>query len=275
VHVTLSYRTCVLGGCATGIAVATLFATRAGLTPLLWLAVAAFAVSVALFLAAMTKVLFGVESFSFLHYQLATVAATLLVFAPALDLLALALTIAQAIGRLGCASAGCCHGRVGRFRVQYVESAALFAIAAVMVGAYGTYGTYGSYSSYSSHSSQFLFYVLAYAATRFVLELYRTDERRHWRGVSEAQWICVLTSIAAAAWQQGLAIVVAVALVVAAIARMTSRMRVSHGVTGGVEHYTISGVTPRRARTLARRANAQLVPGTTPGVYHLLLGDSR
>ncbi|HEV7240693.1 MAG TPA: prolipoprotein diacylglyceryl transferase family protein [Thermoanaerobaculia bacterium] len=174
----LSYRTCVLGGSVTGIAVTTLFATRAGLTPLLWIAVAAFAVCVALFLAAMTKVLFGVESFSFLHYQLATVAATMVMLPSALDLLALALAIAQAIGRIGCASAGCCHGRVGRVRVQYVESATLFVIAA-LTAIYG-----------------FAFYVIAYAIARFTLEYFRDDERRRWLGVSEAQWICALSALA-------------------------------------------------------------------------------
>lgn len=173
-----SYRTCVLGGSAMGIAVATLFATRAGLTPLLWIATAAFAVCVAFFLAAVTKVLFGVERFSFLHYQLATIGATIVMLPAALDLLALALAIAQAIGRIGCASAGCCHGRVGRVRVQYVESATLFVIAA-FTAIYG-----------------FAFYVIAYAIARFTLEYFREDRRPRWLGVSEAQWICALSAIA-------------------------------------------------------------------------------
>lgn len=174
----LSYRTCALGGPAIGIAIAALFATREGLTVPLWIAAAAFAVCVALFLAAMTKVLFGVESFSFLHYQLATVAAMFVMLPSALDLLAFALAIAQAIGRIGCASAGCCYGRVGRLRVQYVESATLFVIAA-LTAVYG-----------------FAFYVLAYAVTRFTLEFFRYDRRRHFLGVSEAQWICASTAIA-------------------------------------------------------------------------------
>jgi prolipoprotein diacylglyceryltransferase len=171
-----SYRTCVLGGSAAGIAVAAIFSV----SPLLWVAVAAFAVCVALFLAAMTKVLFGVESFSFLHYQLATIAATALMYAPALDSLALALAIAQAIGRIGCASAGCCYGHVGRVRVQLVESAALFVIAAFTV----KFGI--------------VFYAVAYAITRFTLEFFREDRRRRWLGASEAQWICLITTLALA-----------------------------------------------------------------------------
>lgn len=209
----LTYRTCVLGGCAIAIATATLFATRVGLTPLLWIAVAALAVSVAFVLAVATKVLFGVESFSFLHYQLATVLTTIVVLPDALNLLALTLAIAQAFGRLGCASAGCCHGR-GAFPLQRVESALLFAIAAFC-------------ALFIDHA--FVIYALSYAVTRFALEFFRGDRRRHFRGVSEAQWICVATSIAMIA-VDAVVIPVAVLLAFATLMRFEIEVRVFGGV---------------------------------------------
>jgi len=210
VRVRLTYRTCVLGGCSIAIAVATLFATRAGLTPLLWIAVAAFAVSVAFVLAIATKVLFGVESFSFLHYQIAAIVATAVIARDALNLLALTLAIAQAFGRIGCANAGCCHGR-GRFPLQRVESALLFAIAAICA---------------MRIDRAFVIYTLAYAATRFALEYLRGDRRRSFRGVSEAQWICVATSIAMIAVDLA-AIPVAAVLIVATIVRFEIELRVA------------------------------------------------
>ena len=170
----LSYRTCVLGGAATGIAVATIFSA----TPLLWIAVATFAVCVALFLAAMTKVLFGVESYSFLHYQLTTIAVTALIYAPALDSLALALAIAQAIGRIGCASAGCCS------RTRWTRARAVRRVGGVV-------------RHRRAHRDLRLRVLRRRVCDRaFTLEYFRDDERRHWLGVSEAQWICALSAVA-------------------------------------------------------------------------------
>lgn len=273
----ISYRTAVLGGSALAIAFATLFATRAGLTPLLWLAFAAFAVATSLFLAAMTKLVFGGESFAFLHYQLAAIAATAALLPEALNLLALALAIAQAVGRLGCATAGCCYGRRG-IPVQWIESAALFVIAAIA-------------AVRVEHA--FVIYILASAATRFTLEYLRGDTRRHFLGISEAQWICLLSAVAMATWQRGLAIAIAATMVLSAVTfrrlglvrairaasqdvRVVDGIRISHGVTANVAHYTISSpkrLTERRARSIARLIgrNTQLIAGAD-GIYHVLIG---
>ncbi len=291
-----SYRFCVLGGVSLGIAVSTYFAPRAGLTTLLWIAVVSFAVAIALFLAAITKVVFGTESFSFLHYQLAALASTSALLAamhapllPALDLLALTLAIAQALGRIGCAGAGCCHGRPFRigirydnshvaehwsgarlFPVQWIESCALFVIAIAIALTIG-----------SAPGTAFVLYATSYAIARFTLELFRGDVRPHRAGLSEAQWICLVTAIAVAAWQRGFTIVVAGALVLAAIAihrahridldslaralfvarasagvAEAAGVRISHGTTAGAEHYTISAphsLTARDARSLTAR----------------------
>lgn len=317
-----SYRFCVLGGVSLGIAVSMAFAPSAGLTTLLWIAVVSFAVAIALFLAAITKVLFGAESFSFLHYQLAALASTsALLMAmhapllPALDLLALTLAIAQAVGRIGCAGAGCCHGRPFRigiryddthvarhwsgarlFPVQWIESATLLLIAIAAASKIG-----------GAPGSAFVLYATSYAVARFTLELFRGDVRPQLAGLSEAQWICLLTSIAVATWQRGFTIVIAAMLIVAALfvhrahridldtlarALFTARasdavaeaagVRISHGTTAGAEHYTISAphaMTARDARSLAALVRdlahpdhtLELVAGNG-GIYHLVVG---
>lgn len=184
------YRTCVFTGVTAGVATAAFYASRAGLTPLLWIATAALTICVALLLAIATKVLTGYETFSFLHYQLAAIATVAIVIPirGALDLLALALAIAQSIGRIGCFAAGCCHGRPWRFGIRYgvplfpvqwLESALLAVIAIVTATLIGRTG------------AAFAFYATAYAAVRFGLELLRGDARRHLFSLSEAQWICL------------------------------------------------------------------------------------
>lgn len=298
------YRTCVLGGVIIGVALATLFASRAGLTPLLWIAAATFAICMALALAAITKVLFARETFTFLHYQLASIAATYLILPAALDLLALALAITQAIGRIGCARVGCCHGRPARFGirygkgqvperwlgarvipVQYLESCALLVIAIVSARAIGTPG------------KALTIYALSYACVRFATELLRGDPRRRFGHLSEAQWFCVFTAVAVALIRRDATTFIAAALIAGviaieprdfdAIARAVHRartqrgiaeapgVRISYGVADDVEHYTLS-VDPRDAHAMAAlvrdlaHPDAHITLAEGQGVFHVL-----
>lgn len=287
------YRTCVLGGVVCGVAIATPFASRVGLTPLLWIACAALSICVALALAAITKVVFGNETFSFLHYQIAAIGATALALPQALDLIALALAVTQCIGRIGCLHAGCCHGRPARFGIRYregdvpahwagarvipvqaLESIALAIIAIVT-------------ARFIGHGA-IVIYALSYACVRFTTELLRGDARRHFLRLSEAQWICVITSIVAGTY--ALAVI---ALVVACIPRRdydaiaraihaarttdaianAENIRISHGVTDSIEHYTLSHPSlAALVRDVAHPdARVTCVAGNH-GLVHLVIG---
>jgi hypothetical protein len=131
-------------------------------------------------------------------------------------------------GRIGCFAVACCHGTLGRgvvygpdhvrlgfwarwdgrslWPVQLVESAAsgILVVLALAVGA-------------SVPGNTAVIYIVGYGALRFALELVRGDAARpHVRGVSEAQWLALISVIACAIWQPSpITIAAAVALAAA------------------------------------------------------------
>ena len=123
------------------------------------------------------------------------------------DYFGVALPIGQAIGRLGCLAAGCCYGRhtdmpwgiplwgdPSRHPTQIYESvldAAIawlvwrFALARVRDGRW-------------KQGSAFLLYVILYAVARFVVEIYRGDDRGFfWHGLSPSQLVAIAAFAAA------------------------------------------------------------------------------
>jgi hypothetical protein len=145
----------------------------------------------------------------------------------------------------------------------------------------------------------FVLYATSYAALRFMTELLRGDRRPHFAGLSEAQWICLANAIVLAPTP------VAALLVVAAIAVMRMRridvdafaravhaaratssvagvagLRISHGRTGDLEHYTLSSVAPRQTRGLAALLRDLVHPDQRltllprdGGVIHVVVGS--
>ncbi len=135
-------------------------------------------------------------------------------FARLSDYFAVALPIGQSIGRLGCLAAGCCYGRhtdmpwgiplwgdPSRHPTQIYESvldAAIawlvwrFALARVRDGRW-------------KRGSAFLLYVALYAVARFVVEIYRGDDRGFfWHGLSPSQLVAIAALAAAGviAWRR-------------------------------------------------------------------------
>jgi phosphatidylglycerol:prolipoprotein diacylglycerol transferase len=125
------------------------------------------------------------------------------------DYFAVAAPLGHAIGRLGCLMAGCCYGRrtdmpwgvamdgdPSRHPTQLYEAVlnALIAVAVARVGLARTRD--GRWKP----GSAFLLYIALYAVARFVVEIYRGDDRgAFWFGLSPSQFVAALALVAAAA----------------------------------------------------------------------------
>jgi hypothetical protein len=118
-----------------------------------------------------------------------------------LDVGAVALAVATGIGRIGCACAGCCHGRpapiglrygvehvrstfptrlagVPLLPVQLIESAVCLALVPALLAAIPA----------TPAGSVFVLWALAYAVLRWVTEGLRGDRRPRVMGVTQARW---------------------------------------------------------------------------------------
>jgi len=215
-----AYRVAVYTGVLLGVLTAGALAVRLGLSPWVTAATALCGVLLAVGLGLATKIVTGHERYTVYHYQLLVLAGAAGFLAllgrpvlPYLDLLAIALAITQGCGRAGCLMAGCCHGRPHAWGVRYgsrhadagfprwlvgvrllpvqgLESLALVAISAVGI-ALALAGTPGEALTW---------YLVAYALCRCGLERLRGDARRpELLGLSEAQWIALLSLAAVAA----------------------------------------------------------------------------
>jgi hypothetical protein len=246
-----AYRLCVAAGIAAGVAWSALLARLAGLSVPFTLALTAGGVLSAAALAMATKVLCGEETFTFYRYQAVVLAATALgarllgrPVLPQLDVTLLTLGLVQAVGRIGCLMAGCCHGRphgfgvryrdehaaqgfeghlvgVRLFPVQAVESLCLFAFVA---------GGTAQLAVGSRPGEALASFAVAYATCRFALERARGDAGRpSLLGLSEAQWTSLLWLAAVTAgeltgalplrlWHLGSAVAVSLAAIGLALA---------------------------------------------------------
>ena len=240
-----------------------------------------------------------------------------------LDIATLGTGIFLVFGRLGCFSVACCHGTLGRgviygpahlaigfwprwsgralWPVQLVEAlaSALLFIAALVVA--------------REPGDAALIYIVGYTLVRFALELVRGDVLRPYvRGLSEAQWLSLVTALACAAWRPSLVTfaVLGLLLVAAAVLVATRRVREltlpphlheldkllindgtrrqtslgvavsSHVLDDGRIDWVLSSQHPAWSVKTARRiAHAlwprfELVEGRTPGVVHVLTHPS-
>lgn len=121
----------------------------------------------------------------------------------ALDVAAVALALAQLLGRVGCARVGCCHGRPSRWGHRYGPAHVRFGFPVRLVGVRllpvqlaeaawcAVLAVAGAWLVLrgAPPGSAFLTHAVGYGAGRFGFELLRGDaERRWWGGLSQAQW---------------------------------------------------------------------------------------
>lgn len=92
------------------------------------------------------------------------------------------LLVSHGIGRIGCFLAGCCYGTTtawgSRHPTQVYESAYLFLLALVL-----------SRQDVPWFARRVYVYLTAYPAFRFILEMFRGDDRGRALGLSTSQWI--------------------------------------------------------------------------------------
>jgi hypothetical protein len=115
-----------------------------------------------------------------------------------------------AFGRIGCLMVGCCHGRPSAWGIRYSHEHAaegfprplvgvrLFPIQAVeSFWVIFTVITGAVLISPSAPGDAFSWYVTLYGAGRFLFEFLRGDaERPYWLGLSQPQWISMLSMAA-------------------------------------------------------------------------------
>ena len=124
-----TFQVCGLVGLAAAVGVALGVCSARGLS--LWVETAIIVVAIVVFLvlALATKATTGAEALIYYHHEIAVLCSTAVVAAllggPVLghlDATALGLGAFLACGRMGCLSAGCCHGRPAARGVRYGDA---------------------------------------------------------------------------------------------------------------------------------------------------------
>jgi hypothetical protein len=212
-----------VAGLVAAIGVAELLAASLRLSLVVETAVIGAAIATFLALAWLTKVVTGRESLTYYHHEVAVLAVAGAVCALAggpvlahLDVTALGLGAFLACGRLGCLSAGCCHGRPAahgiRYRAEhvdagfprYLEGVPVIPVALIESLAAAAIVAIGALTVLDRHDpgAALTFYVTAYALVRLALEELRGDiVRRYAHGLSEAQWTSLALIVAVTAAQ--------------------------------------------------------------------------
>ncbi len=303
--------------CGTGLALA------AGDSPALMGTIAAAVVFVSLALVAVRVVLTGTETLVFYHQQLAGLAAAGVIAAAAgapvlvsLDATALGLGLFNAFGRIGCLQAGCCHGRPARRGVVYAHDHLYAGIPLVPVQAFEsawallvTAAGAAMLFAGAAPGTAFAWYLCAYSAGRFALELLRGDTGRRYRwGLSQPQRLALgcaaavlvaelvgvlpvsAASLVACAALAALSIGVRrrpplhparVRELVELVRRAGSGVRMSGGISvsagplpGGRRSLTLSGAVDRRVlRLVAALIGKPVVLRGPTGAYHLVVEE--
>lgn len=115
------------------------------------------------------------------------------------DPYAIALPLGQGLGRIGCFIGGCCYGRpldeaspLRRLELvthpaQLYEAALDFGVAASL---------FAMRKQPRAPGLLFRYYLLSYAAIRFVMDFFRGDEKQVLGPLSYAQWFCLACAVA-------------------------------------------------------------------------------
>ncbi len=213
-----AFRLCGWAGLAVAVALAIGLVAARGLSPAVMAAVVVVAVGAFLALALLSKVVTGRETLTYYHHQVVVLGAVALLLRasgrpllPYLDVTVLGVGLFLACGRVGCLMVGCCHGRPASWGVRYRDEHAAAGFPAYLVGvrllpvqalesvwalAVSLAGA-GLVLAGAAPGVALEWYLVAYAAGRFFLELVRGDAGRvYLLGFSEAQWTSLASPLA-------------------------------------------------------------------------------
>ena len=223
-RVVSTFQSCGVVGFVAATAVALAWGAHLGLS-IGWLAALSAGAALSfLALAIATWASLGVERLVFYRHEILVLLLVAVASSvsgrpvlPYLDVATVALGVFLAIGRIGCAMVGCCHGRPFRFGLRYRDdhAAAGFAgwlvgvplapvqliesaLVALLTGLAAIWLWRGA-----PPGAVLARQLVSYALMRFALETMRGDiERPAWLGLSEAQWTAmfVAVGVAAAEW---------------------------------------------------------------------------
>ena len=215
------------------------------------------AILVFLGLAMWTKVRTGDESLTFYHHAVAVIVAVVAALVvggqpilPYLDLAMIGFAAFLVLGRIGCLTVGCCHGRPAGWGIRYSQEhrveglpwylvdVALVPVQALEAGWVLVVVLGGGLAMLGAADPGIVlaWTVSSYAVGRFCLEFLRGDAERRWRhGFTEAQWTSLVLAAAVAvavvvgwlpfaAWQLAGPVSIAVAMVVVTVRRRSSRL---------------------------------------------------
>ena len=217
-----TFQICGVAGFAAAIAVGLVSGAHLGLS-VGSIAVLGGAAVLSFFVVAIaTWASLGVERLVFYRHEIVVLAVVALASAASgrralvyLDVATIALGVFLAIGRIGCAMVGCCHGRPARFGLRYGDdhAAAGFAwwlvgvplapvqvIESAAVALLTGVAAVWLWSGGAPPGGVLARQLVCYALLRFALELARGDvERFAWLNLSEAQWTAVALAVGVAA----------------------------------------------------------------------------
>jgi hypothetical protein len=219
-----TFQICGVVGFVAAIAVGIGLGAHLGLSIGWLVALSAGAALSFLALAIATWASLGVERLVFYRHEILVLAMVAVASSasgrpvlPYLDVATVSLGVFLAIGRIGCAMVGCCHGRPFRFGLRYREDHAAAGFAGWLVGVplapvqvieSATVALLTGLAAIwlwrgAPPGAVLARQLVSYALMRFALERMRGDiERPTWLGLSEAQWTAmfVAVGVAAAEW---------------------------------------------------------------------------
>ncbi len=211
-------------------------AWRTGVSFTTWLIVGITPMAAFLIAVKASQIVFGYERIVFYEKSAAALAFTAAVLylagepvLPGLDIYAIGILTFLVFGRVGCFTAACCHGRPAQLGIAYGRPYAdrglpkdytdiplfpiqLFASVLVLLLLIATIFHYLANPAAGEVAA---FAIASYGILRFILEFFRGDDDRPvWLGVTESQWIALVSVGLVGHWKPFIAMALVTALLI-------------------------------------------------------------